>query len=160
MAKSPRDFKQALGRLIYFSEFPENIKKKFSYDLSVSRIYNKWNLIIGDRLCQFTRPSSIYKNVLFVDCNHQGWVQTLQFHKKNILANIYLYFDDLKKIKDIRFRYYDFEPRKKYKKDNKKNFKSDIKYSTTNNLEEVLECFKVMYENSKNYSEKSNNKYK
>lgn len=76
---------------------------KFGY--KVMLLKKKWVCIVGISLSQYTSPEGIKNKTLIVNCIHQGWVSTLQFHKEEILKNIKKTFDDYLLIEDIVFKF-------------------------------------------------------
>ena len=85
----------------------DDIFKKTSFlsDFRIIRLKKVWKDIIGDQLYKHTNPVKIDRSTLVINCNHQGWINTLQFYKKEILENIRKYFNDDFKISDVRFYY-------------------------------------------------------
>lgn len=80
-------------------------RSSFLSDFRVVRIKKIWKEIIGVQLYKHTIPVKIERTTLVVNCDHQGWVNTLQFYKKEILENIKKKFNDDFKINDVRFYY-------------------------------------------------------
>ena len=76
-----------------------------SSDLNLVKLKNKWEYIVGQELFKYTKPQKIQGNKLYILCNHQGWINTLQFHKKRILENILKNFENEINIEDIIFHY-------------------------------------------------------
>lgn len=78
----------------------------YQYSFKVKLIQTHWLGIVGEKLSKFTFPYRIYNQILYVRCSHQGWIQTLQFHKKQILEKIQNLFNDKRiVIQDVRFTF-------------------------------------------------------
>ncbi|OHD05918.1 MAG: hypothetical protein A2086_06965 [Spirochaetes bacterium GWD1_27_9] len=71
--------------------------------LKVLLIKRKWIDIIGKKLFFHTSPEKMYNGILYVNCSHQGWIQTLQFYKNEIIENIQKYYNDIQ-VKEIIFK--------------------------------------------------------
>ena len=86
----------------------DNILKNEKYmpNLKIVKLKRDWNNIVGKQLSKYTQPKKIYQSVLVVDCNHSGWINTLQFYKDDILNKIREYYPDDMGIKDIKFFYF------------------------------------------------------
>ena len=74
-------------------------------DLKIHRLKSKWIDIVGDNLSLHTYPARIQGLTLFINCDHQGWINTLQFYKEEIQKNIKIHFKDEIIINDIKFVY-------------------------------------------------------
>jgi|GEM_PF-6369477 len=74
-------------------------------DFKLLKIKKKWPDIIGDKLFKHASPYKLYNDVLIIKCDHQGWINTLQLYKKNILDNIKLKIDSNIIVNDIKFIY-------------------------------------------------------
>lgn len=74
-------------------------------DFRIIRLKKFWKEIIGKQLYKHTTPVKIDRTTLVINCDHQGWINTLQFYKKEILGNIKKYFNDNFKIDEVRFYY-------------------------------------------------------
>ena len=74
-------------------------------DLNIHRLKSKWVNIVGDNLSLHTYPSRIQGSILFINCDHQGWINTLQFYKEEIQEKIKILFNDEIIINDIKFVY-------------------------------------------------------
>jgi hypothetical protein len=77
--------------------------KEFKDNFRILLLKKKWIDIIGEKLSIHTCPEKIMNNKLYIKCDHQGWIQTLQFFKKNILENIAELYKKEFLIKDIIF---------------------------------------------------------
>ena len=73
--------------------------------LKTVRLSSKWIEIVGQQLSLHTHPDRINQSILYVNCDHQGWISTLQFYKKEILNNIKQYFKGDIEVNDIKFFY-------------------------------------------------------
>lgn len=82
----------------------ENIFKesKILPDINVLLLKKNWENIIGDQLYEHTEPIRINKNQLIIKCDHQGWINSLQFYKSEIINNINSLSNN-NIIKDIKF---------------------------------------------------------
>lgn len=74
--------------------------------LKIGILKSNWKEIIGERLYQYTEPARIYHNILYVNCNHPVWVNTLQFQKEDILKNIHRKFHDMVDVSDLKFQFW------------------------------------------------------
>ena len=74
-------------------------------DLRIHRLKSNWISIVGDNLSHHTSPARIQGTNLFIICDHQGWISTLQFYKEEIKKNIKNHFDNEIRIEDIKFIY-------------------------------------------------------
>lgn len=81
------------------------IFKNSSYisDFKIAKIQNNWENIVGEQLSGHTKPSKLVNNILYVNCDHQGWINTMQFFKKEIFIKIKDIFNGDININDIRF---------------------------------------------------------
>jgi hypothetical protein len=64
----------------------ENPNFKFLFLLNL--LTKDWQEIIGNPLCNFTRPGFIKNKILYVNCKHNGIIQTLNFKADEILKII------------------------------------------------------------------------
>lgn len=96
MAKSD-NFKEI--KKIIENIFREN---KMFPDMNILLLKKNWKEIIGDQLYNHTEPLRIHNNLLIVNCDHQGWINSLQFYKEEIIKNINN-ISDINLIKDIKF---------------------------------------------------------
>lgn len=81
-------------------------KKSYIFsDFKITRLKKKWKEIIGEQLYNHTNPVKLEKNTLFINCDHQGWINTLQFYKKEILDNIKKIFNNEFNIIELKFNY-------------------------------------------------------
>lgn len=82
-----------------------NILRQFNlnFDFDISLLKKNWTDIVGENLANYTSPMKIYKNVLLVNCIHQGLIQTLQYHKDSIQKKIQELYPN--KVKDIKFSF-------------------------------------------------------
>jgi predicted nucleic acid-binding Zn ribbon protein len=78
-------------------------ENKYLSEVKILKVKKKWNDIVGEELIKHTSPLYFKKDILFVNCDYQGWINTLQFYKSDILNNIINIFSDEIKIIDIRF---------------------------------------------------------
>jgi len=79
-------------------------RKNLFFDFKIQRLKSRWNEIVGTQLNSHTRPDKIYKETLIVICDHQGWVNTLQFHKNDIINKINkLFGNEFIQVKDVKF---------------------------------------------------------
>jgi hypothetical protein len=76
---------------------------EYKQGLIIFLLQKKWNIIIGEKLFIHTDPEKIYGHKLYVKCSHQGWINTLQFYKKDILKNIKENLEEDFNITDIIF---------------------------------------------------------
>ena len=85
----------------------DDIFKRTSFlsDFRIIRLKKVWKEIIGDQLYKHTIPVKIDRDTLVINCDHQGWINTLQFYKKEILENIKKNFNDDFKLNKVRFYY-------------------------------------------------------
>jgi predicted nucleic acid-binding Zn ribbon protein len=92
-------------KAVHIKEILNNILKenRFAPELKISKLKKKWLEIVGGELEKHITPVDIKKDVLFVNCDHQGWINTLQFFKSDILDNISKFFENEIVIKDIKF---------------------------------------------------------
>ena len=67
-----------------------------------------WRSIAGARLAPHTRPVEIRHGVLFVETEHQGWMQLLQLQQDRMLEEIQRRFPDLG-VRSMAFRLGDRE---------------------------------------------------
>ncbi len=74
-------------------------------DFRISRLKKKWKEIIGEQLYDHTYPVKLEKNTLYINCDHQGWINTMQFYKKEILENIKKTFNNEFNIIELKFNY-------------------------------------------------------
>jgi predicted nucleic acid-binding Zn ribbon protein len=77
--------------------------KGFGNDLSLHIIKKNWNKIIGNQLFEHTSPFMIEKDTLIIKCDHQGWITSLSFYKKEILNKINVELNGKGEILDIKF---------------------------------------------------------
>lgn len=75
------------------------------YEIKLNMIKNKWHLIIGDKLSGQTAPVKLYKTTLYVNCIHQGMINTLLFYKDIILNKIKEEFGDMILVDEIIFKF-------------------------------------------------------
>lgn len=92
------------------TDIKDIISKIFKYSknmpsIELIKMRKQWKEIIGDQLCEHTFPGRFSKNCLTVYCDHQGWINNLQFHKNDILKNIEQKFGNEIQISDIKFIY-------------------------------------------------------
>ena len=94
----------------YNFKTPKDILNKFQNtsffknSIMLGIIQNNWSNIIGEKMKDYCFPVEIKNNDLFVNCYHQGWINTLQFQKESILGNIEKITQN-KTIKNIVFRF-------------------------------------------------------
>jgi hypothetical protein len=62
-----------------------------------------WKNIAGARLASHSRPTEIRHGVLFVETEHQGWMQLLQLQQDRMLDEIQRRFPDLG-VRSLAFR--------------------------------------------------------
>jgi predicted nucleic acid-binding Zn ribbon protein len=72
-------------------------------DFRIIKLKRDWKKIIGDQMYKHTFPVRIEKTTLIINCDHQGWINTLQFYKKELLENIKKSFNDELKITEVKF---------------------------------------------------------
>ena len=77
----------------------------YKYGFKVLLLKDNWKIIVGDKLSFYTSPEMIKHKTLIVHCIHQGWINTLQFHKNQILDAIKDKFDNYFMIDDIIFKF-------------------------------------------------------
>lgn len=93
------------NNIIHIKEIIKNSinNKEFKENFKILLLKKQWNEIIGEKLYYHTAPQKILKNILYVKCAHQGWIQTLFFYKNDILKNIEKFYQYELNIKDIIF---------------------------------------------------------
>ena len=79
--------------------------EKYLPDIKIFRLKKNWIEIIGEQLSTHTKPVKIYSSTLVIHCDHQGWINTLQFYKQDILNNISNIFKNEINVNDIKFVY-------------------------------------------------------
>jgi predicted nucleic acid-binding Zn ribbon protein len=96
-----------------FGEIKDNIdrvlkKSELFFDFKIFRLKNRWKTIVGEQLGAHTWPYKIlYNQTLVVSCDHQGWVSSMQFYKKDILEKLHTGFSgEYDGIIDIKFVFY------------------------------------------------------
>lgn len=77
----------------------------YGYEIKLEMIRSNWKEIIGDKLCEETMPVKLFKNTLYVNCVHQGLINTLLFYKDIILSNLQKRFGDIFIIDSVIFKY-------------------------------------------------------
>jgi predicted nucleic acid-binding Zn ribbon protein len=93
----PADIKQILDRLFGAS--------KNKPDFDIVKLRKKWKEIVGNELVAHTKPIKISGNILYIKVDHQGWVNTLQFYKNDMIGNIKKEFQDKIIINDLKFTF-------------------------------------------------------
>lgn len=102
---------QYYNKNYYNIETSKNIISKLIKDpytgnlIKVELLRKNWSLIIGEKMCKYTKPEKIYNSTLYVICIHQGWINTLQFYKSKILDNIKEMFENEMIIDNVKFKY-------------------------------------------------------
>ena len=76
--------------------------QKIKFNFIISLICRDWPDIIGQPLCNFTRPAYIYENILHVACMHGGIIQTLNFQSSEVYKRLQQY-DYHYNIKGVKF---------------------------------------------------------
>ena len=77
----------------------------FSYEYKLNVLKNNWEKVVGEKLYNQTEPFKLYKTTLYVNCVHQGLINTLLFYKDIILSKIQENFNDRIVIKEIIFKF-------------------------------------------------------
>lgn len=113
----------------------------YQYSFKVKLIQTSWPGIVGEKLAGFTMPYRIYNQILYVRCSHQGWIQTLQFHKKNILEKIQDMLKNSKiSVTDVRFTFGQLNKTQSQSSKKREFHKSNrIEVDKNNNSFDVLE---------------------
>lgn len=83
----------------------------YKYGLKILLLRKNWIDIVGEKLLLFTYPEYIKHKTLVVICIHQGWINTLKFHKNDILSTIKSKFNEYFFIEDIIFKFGKIENR-------------------------------------------------
>lgn len=94
-----------MGRSNKISEIKEILKEIFDnsfLDFNLIVIKKNWRKIVGNNLINHLKPEKIINEILFVKCDHSGWINILQFYKKEIMSRINSFFEK-PVIKDIKF---------------------------------------------------------
>jgi hypothetical protein len=76
---------------------------RFTGEVKILKLKKYWLDIVGEELEKHITPIDIKKNILYINCDHQGWVNTLQFFKSDILDKIGQIFKEEIIIHDIKF---------------------------------------------------------
>jgi len=99
-----------MGKSNNFFEIKKIIENIFNEnktfpDINILFLKKNWKDIIGDQLYLHTEPVKIINNLLIINCDHQGWINTLQFYKEEIIKNINNInnISNNNMIKDIKF---------------------------------------------------------
>jgi len=96
---------------------------KFGFKILLLKEY--WSDIVGEQLSLYTSPEILRFKTLVVYCIHQGWVNTLQFHKTEILNAIKNKFENYLQVENITFKF--GKPQKNEFNPYKNNISSEIK---------------------------------
>jgi hypothetical protein len=80
--------------------FDQELVKQGEYYALFDR---SWKNIAGARLAPHSRPTEIKHGVLFVETEHQGWMQLLQLQQDKMLSEIQRRFPDLG-VRSMAFR--------------------------------------------------------
>lgn len=51
-------------------------------------INKNWIKIVGKQLYNHIKPLKIENKILFIRCNHKGWINILSFHKETLIKKI------------------------------------------------------------------------
>jgi hypothetical protein len=92
--------------IIEIKDVLEKILKKtnFYFDFKIFRLKGKWINIVGKKLSEHTRPYKIYKDLLLIACDHQGFINSLQLYKDEIIRKIKKFTkEDKILINDVKF---------------------------------------------------------
>ncbi len=72
-------------------------------DAELMRIWEIWDQAVGDRIAQHAQPEAFKGKLLWVNVNHSGLIQELQFSKQSMIIEINNAFGK-KIIHDIKFK--------------------------------------------------------
>lgn len=88
-----RDVGEALRQLL----------KNYNLETTVEgSIFSSWKEISGEEVSGHSKVKDIRNSVLYVEVDHPGWMQMMQFKKKKILTAVRKKYPELG-IKDVRF---------------------------------------------------------
>ncbi len=73
----------------------------FDENNSYASFFGSWEKIAGIDIANHSELQEVKNNCLFVTVDHPGWIQIIQFKKRQILASIDSQFPELE-VKDIR----------------------------------------------------------
>lgn len=80
--------------------------------LDESRIFEKWDDIVGKEISKHAFPDKVYKNVLYIKVESSAWMAELNtFFKAKLMSSLKKH-TGLKKIRDIKFRIADLGTKK------------------------------------------------
>ncbi len=96
MASSP--YKDASTLLSAFFD-----KERFAEGGRFAELYASWRNIAGERYAAHSRPDDVVKGILYVEVEHPGWIQLLQFRQAGILEAVKRSYPELK-LRSIVFR--------------------------------------------------------
>lgn len=78
-------------------------KKRFEEGGRYAELHSAWRSIVGDRYAAHSWPDDVSKGILYVEVEHPGWIQLLQFRQAGILESVKRSYPELK-LKSIMFR--------------------------------------------------------
>ena len=123
---------------------------QYQFKTQVYLLDKHWKKIVGSRLYPLCMPHNIYKKRLYINCRHQGLVQTLQFYKKDILDKIKTLYTEGHllehiDIDDIRFSYGNVNHAKQSLKAIKKEVKPDQKNKQDDSFEHLKQSLNIYF---------------
>ncbi len=78
-------------------------KERFAEGSRFSELYGSWRAIVGERYAAHSRPDDVSKGILYVEVEHPGWIQLLQFRQAGILESVRRSYPEFK-LRSIVFR--------------------------------------------------------
>ncbi|TFG63350.1 MAG: DUF721 domain-containing protein [Spirochaetales bacterium] len=77
--------------------------KGYNLDETVEdSVFSNWKKVCGDEVAGHSRVKDVRNGTLYVEVDHPGWIQIMQFKKKKILSSVQKSYP-LLTITDVRF---------------------------------------------------------
>ena len=78
-------------------------KDRFAEGGHFTALHAAWGSIVGERYAAHSAPSDVIKGILYIEVEHPGWIQLMQFKQAAILESVKRAYPELK-LKSILFR--------------------------------------------------------
>lgn len=63
-------------------------RRGWQKDIAGGWVFSHWNLLVGDKIAQHTRPQMLKDKALFIQCDSTAWATNLRLMQRQILQEI------------------------------------------------------------------------